>query len=318
VLAIATARRRWQDRPDPSSAPVAQGFSPASVHTSRRDDVPIAAVLMMTFALVTASQGGGAADAKKAFEEGNAFFEKTENDKALAAYERAIALDGKQPDFHLARCRTLARLQRHADAIAGCTDALTLKPDFAAALLDRGHFLINARQVDRALPDLLRARELNADAYGVAYHLALAHYLMGDYAKAAAEYENCVANAKTEDNRIACSAWQYAALARAGRKDEAAKVLDRAGPDVKVQSSAAYLDRLLLFKGAKSEEAVAAAMEKDNLQLPTVAYGLGLWHLLNGRESRAKEYFEKATAPGAQQSAFGSVAAYYELQRMKK
>lgn len=280
--------------------------------------MPIAVVLVMTLALFPAWQSGSAADARKAFEEGNALFEKADNEKALAAYERAIALDGKEPDFHLARCRTLARLQRHGDAIASCTDALKLKPDFAAALLDRGHFLINARQVDKAVPDLLRARELGADAYGVAYHLALSRYLLGEYDKAAAEYENCVANAKTDDNRIACSAWQYAALARAGQKDAAAKVLDRATPDVKVQSSAAYLDRLLLFKGAKNEEAVAAAMEKDNLQLPTVAYGLGLWHLLNGRESRAREYFEKATSAPAQQSAFGSVAAYYELQRMKK
>jgi hypothetical protein len=43
-----------------------------------------------------------------------------------------------------------------------------------------------------------------------------------------------------------------------------------------------------------------------------------MWHLLNGRENRAREYFEKATTPPAQMSAFGSVAAYYELQRMKK
>lgn len=32
---------------------------------------------------------------------------------------------------------------------------------------------------------------------------------------------------------------------------------------------------------------------------------------------RAREYFEKATTPPAQQSGFGSVASYYELQRMK-
>jgi len=59
-------------------------------------------------------------------------------------------------------------------------------------------------------------------------------------------------------------------------------------------------------------------MQKDNLQLPTVAYGIGVWHLVNGRQVRAREYFEKATAPPAQQSGFGSVASYYELQRMKQ
>lgn len=275
--------------------------------------------------LVVVLQGGGASPqtdkataAKQAYEEASALYEKTENAPALAAYDRAIALDPKQPEFHLGRCRTLARLMRHGEAIASCSEAIALRPDFAAALLDRGHFLINARKADQALPDLLRARTLNADAYGVAYHLALANYLTGNYANAAAEYEGCVGNAKTEDNRIACSAWQYLALRRAGRREEAAKILERATSDVTVQSSAAYIDRLLLFKGAKTEEEVAAAMAKDNLQLPTIAYGIGVWHLLNGRDAKAREYFEKATTPPAQSSAFGSVASYYELQRMMK
>ena len=275
-------------------------------------------VLALTILGAVVTGQDATADARKVFEEANALYEKTENDKALAAYDRAIALDSKQPDFYLGRCRTLARLQRHTDAIASCTDALQLNPEFAAALLDRGHFLINARQVERAVPDLTRARALNADDYGVAYHLALAHYILGNYQTAADEYPNCVANAKTDDNRMACSAWQYVALLRAGRTAEAAKVLERATPDATVQSSVAYLDRLLLFKGVKSEGEVAKLMEKDNLQLATVAYGVGVWHLLNGRQASAREYFEKATSPPAQQSGFGSVAAYYELRRMGK
>ncbi|HET9261617.1 MAG TPA: tetratricopeptide repeat protein, partial [Vicinamibacterales bacterium] len=241
-----------------------------------------------------------------------------ENEKALAAYEKAIALDAKQPEYHVGRCRTLARLMRHKEAIDGCTDALKLDPNNPQALLERGHFLINVRQADKALPDLLQARKLGADLYGVAYHLSLAYYVTGDFERAAEEYEQCYPNAKTDDNRIACLAWQYVALLRAGRKADADNVLERVTSDTRVQSSVAYLDRLLLFKGVKNEEDVAQTMQKDNLQLPTVAYGIGVWHLVNGREARAREYFEKATTPPAQQSGFGSVASYYELQRMKQ
>ncbi len=279
--------------------------------------MPLLAVLL-TLAFAAQAPADQAAAAKKAFEEGNALYEKTENDKALAAYDRAIELDRSVPEFHVARCRTLARLQRHDEAIASCSEAIRLKPDLAAAWLDRGHFNINARHVDRALTDLAHARELHADAYGVAYHLALANYITGNYAKAASEYEQCIADAKTPENTLACSAWQYVTLRRAGRNDDAAKILDRASPDLKVKGDEAYLDRLLLFKGVKTEEEVAKRMATDNLQLPTVAYGLGVWHLLNGRQARAREYFEKATTPPAQLAAFGSVAAYYELQRMKK
>jgi len=261
---------------------------------------------------------GGGQDARKAFEEGNALFEKTENANALSAYEKAIALDPKQPEYHVGRCRTLARLQRHKEAIESCTDALKLDPKNAPALLERGHFMINVRQADKALPDLLQARKLGADPYGVAYHLSLAYYVTGDFKRAAEEYEQCYPNAKTDDNRVGCLAWQYVALLRAGRKEDAAKVLERITPETKVESSAAYLDRLLLFKGVRKEEEVAERMQKDNLQLPTVAYGIGVWHLVNGRQARAREYFEKATAPPAQPSGFGSVASYYELQRMKQ
>jgi len=274
-------------------------------------------LITLLVAAMTGIQDNAAA-ARKAFEEGNAAYEKTENDKALAAYEHAIALDSKQPDYHLGRARTLARLQRYADAIAGCSDAIALKADFAAAYLDRGHFRINARQVEQARPDLEKAKALDADAYGVAYHLALANYILGDYEKAVPIYETCVATAKTPENTFACSAWQYVTLRRAGHPDLAAQVLERVTPDVKITGgSAAYLDRLLLFKGAKTEEQVAAGMT-DNLQTPTVGYGIGVWHLLNNREAKAREYFERAATPPAQQSAFGSVAAFYELQRMKR
>ena len=55
-----------------------------------------------------------AADARKAFQEANALFEKTENEKALAAYDKAIALDPNQPEYH----RTLPHA-RAADAPQG-------------------------------------------------------------------------------------------------------------------------------------------------------------------------------------------------------
>ena len=59
-------------------------------------------------------------------------------------------------------------------------------------------------------------------------------------------------------------------------------------------------------------------MQEDNLQMPTVVDGLGVWHLVNGRPARRREDLEKATAPLVQQSGLDSVVSYYELQRMKQ
>jgi tetratricopeptide (TPR) repeat protein len=255
--------------------------------------------------------------AMQAYTEGQAAYEKQENAKALEAFDRAIALDAKNADFHHARCRTLARLQRHAEGIESCTKALDLRPDSAPILIDRGHYYINLRGLDLALADLGRVAATKLEDYGLYYHLALALYMKGDFAKAADAYVGCVRNAATAENRMSCQAWQYLALLRAGRNDEAKALLDGFTPEPSA-SAGAYIDRLLLFKGVKTEEQVAAAMAKDGLQQATVGYGVGVWHLLNGREQKAREYFEKAIAPPAQVTGFGAVASYFELERMKR
>lgn len=274
-------------------------------------------ICLLALLLQVPAQTGGPSEALKAYEEGNAAYEKQENDKALAAYDRAIALDGKNADFHHARGRALARLQRQAEAVESCSKALTLRADDAATLIDRGHYYINLKKLDLALVDLNRVEAMKKDDYGLFYHLALARYLTGDYAKAAQTYDGCLRTAQTPDNRTSCQAWQYLALARAGRKADAQKLLDAFAPEPN-QAPSAYIDRLLLFKGAKTEEEIAKTMAKDAIQLPTVAYSIGIWHLLNGREQKAREYFEMAVTPPAQQTAFGAVASSVELGRMKK
>jgi tetratricopeptide (TPR) repeat protein len=194
------------------------------------------------------------------------------------------------------------------------------------ALRYRGHNYINVKKLDLALADLTRADGLakaaagNApqipDEYGIYYHLGLAHYLQGHFAQAADAWRDCERVSKTDEERVGCLAWMYPALRRAGRTADAEQLLGRVTPDMKVTESGAYLDRLLLFKGAMTEEQAAKRMAEAPLQASTAGYGIGLWHLLNDRPAKAKEYFEKATATDATY-AFGHIAASIELQRMQ-
>jgi tetratricopeptide (TPR) repeat protein len=263
-----------------------------------------------------------ASEAAKVYAEANELFAKAGNDptanqKVLAMYDRAIELDPAKADYYVGRGRTLARLRNYADAFSAYGAALKLEPDNPMILRYRGHNYINVKRLDDALADLTKAEAMKKDDNGIYYHLALAHYLKGNYAEAAKAYEGCVRTAAPGDEGpVACRAWQYLALRRAGRDADAAKVLETVRPDMKVTEGAAYLDRLLLFKGVKTEEEVAKRMEESPLQVSTVGYGIGMWHLLNNRPDQAKAYFTKATSSDAW-NAFGYVASEVELKRMK-
>ena len=256
---------------------------------------------------------GKAAQALAAFEEAAALYAKSENAKALEAYDRAIALDPSRAAAHLGRCRTLARLTRHEDALAACGEAIRLEPQNWEAIRDRGHYLINLNRLEPALADMEKAASMKQGDYQIDYHLGLAHFIRGDYAKAVPVWQACVVDAPEVGNKVACYAWLYPSLRKAGRDAEAEQALDAAlalgaKPDV------AYMNRLLLFKGTLSEEEAAKQMNVDPLQQATTGFSIGLWHELNGRADKAREYYQKATASTAR-TAFGHVAATNALSR---
>jgi tetratricopeptide (TPR) repeat protein len=258
-----------------------------------------------------------AANAQQAFTEATEYVKQQQYDKAVAAFERAIALDPKVAAFHLGKCRALAAASRHTDAIPACTEALRLRPDDAEALRDRGHYYLNLGQVEPALADLTKAAHLANTDRGVYYHLGVAYYVKGDFTQAAVAYQSCLDNSTGADT-IECIAWLYPSLLRAGRSTDAAALLDRVQADPAITGHPGwYLDRLLLFKGLRTEEQVAANLNSEGaLSVSSIGYSLGLWHLLNGRPQRAREYFEKAVATNFG-PAWGYRCSEAELKRMR-
>ena len=265
---------------------------------ARPGSATLLAVIWPIVALAAVVQTSApATSAQQAFAQANDYVKQQQYDRALGAFEEAIALDPKNPEFPLGKCRALAAASRHQEAIPACTESLRLRPANAEALRDRGHYYLNLGQVEPALADLTRATGLTRTDRGVYYHLGVAYYLKGDFAHAAAAYQSCLDNSKGADT-IECIAWLYPSLVRAGRKQDAAAVLDRVQADPGITGHPAwYLDRLLLFKGTRTEEQVAANLNAEGgLSVSSIGYSLGLWHLLSGRPQRAREYFEKAVA----------------------
>ena len=75
------------------------------------------------------------------------------------------------------------------------------------------------------VPDPKRDVPIGTLHSNIAYHLGLAYYLKGDYARAVDVYRRELADARNDDRRVSTAHWLYMSLRRMGRDAEAAAVL---------------------------------------------------------------------------------------------
>lgn len=78
----------------------------------------------------------------------------------------------------------------------------------------------------------------------------------------------------------------------------------------------AYSRRLQLYRGEIRPEAVVTAADTDDLQIATLAYGLGNWHLVQGDKAQARSWFERSVKSGGWPG-FGFILSEVELRRLR-
>lgn len=237
--------------------------------------------------------------------------------------------------------RRLAYLGRYQEAYDTFRGGLELHPDSYKLLRHAGHRSITLREFDRAVEELGRAAELmpegpletepdgapnalniplSSTQFNVWYHLALAHYLNGDFEAAVEAYERCMATSVNPDLLVATTDWMYMTLRRLGRHEEAAALLEPITADLKIIENDAYHRRLLMYKGELAPEELLDLRAVDDpdqaLNIATQGYGVGNWYLVEGNEERAREIFE-AILDGTSWAAFGTIAAEADLARIR-
>ena len=261
---------------------------------------------------------------------------ETQLAEAKAAYERTPT----NVDSIIWYGRRLAYLGRIREAIDVYSRGVSLHPDNPWLYRHRGHRYISVRELDRAVADLDRAAiltegkadEVEPDGQpnasntpigtlqsNIAYHLALAYYLKGDYARAIPVYRGELAKARNDDRRVSTAHWLYMSLRRSGRDDDAAEVLTPIRRDMTVIENETYHRLLLLYKGELPVDSVLTAGPSGEMSVTdaTGAYGVGNWHLYNGRRDEAERVFRRILA-GGQWGAFGYIAAEAELARLRR
>lgn len=254
----------------------------------------------------------------------------------LAQAEKDLAARPNDAEAMIWVGRRLGYLWRYQDAIAMFSKGIAAHPNNPKFYRHRGHRYITVRQFDRAIADFGRAvalikgtpDEIEPDGapnpsgkprstlhFNIWYHLGLAHYLEGDFQKAADAYVECMKVSTNDDAITATSDWQWMTLMRLNRKAEAAKVLERITPKMDILENGSYHRRLLMYKGLVTPDSLLDPGKADAVTIATQGYGVGHWYLVTGNRARAREIFEQVVA-GTSWSAFGYIAAEADLQRL--
>jgi len=200
------------------------------------------------------------------------------------------------------------------EAIATFTRGLDLEPKNALLLRWRGHRYLSVREFDRAFADLTRGSAIDSSIYGIWYHLGVVQYLRGDFADAAASFAKAQPIAPDAGELAGSTDWLWMSLSRAGRGADAKAMLDRR-PDSKPVTNA-YTRRLQLYRGEIGPDAVLTPADTDDVQVATLAYGLGNWFLVRGDKTQARKWFEQSVQSGGW-PAFGFIASEVELRRLR-
>ena len=255
----------------------------------------------------------------------------------LAQAEKDLAAKPNDAEAMIWVGRRLAYLWRYQDAIAMFSKGVAAYPDNPKMYRHRGHRYITIRDFDRAIADFDsavslikgKADEIEPDGqpnaagkprstlqFNIWYHLALAHYLKGNYARALDAYRECMKVSTNDDLLTATTDWMWMTLMRLERKDDAARLLERITPKMDILENTSYHRRLLMYKGVERPEALLDPANADGLTIATQGYGVGNWYYVTGDRTRARATFEKVVS-GPNWSAFGYIAAEADLQRMR-
>jgi len=264
---------------------------------------------------------------------------RTKMEELLSAATRAYNSAPTNADSIIWLGRRTAYLGRFNEAIDIYTRGIALHPKDARLLRHRGHRYLTTRQLDKAIADFQKAYELTRNKpdeiepdglpnarniptsslkSNIRYHLGLAHYLKGNFAKAAKLYAEDVAAARNVDTHVASAHWLYMSLRRLGKVREAEAVLVPISAKMDVIENTAYHRLLLMYKGELTPLDILPDQQNPTLENVSTAYGVANWHLYNSRKEEATKLFEQIRAVKSQWASFGYLAAEAELSRAKR
>jgi len=213
-------------------------------------------------------------------------------------------------------------LGRFREAIAIYSKGIELHPNDPRPYRFRGHRFTVMRRIELGIRDLEKAAELiegrpdepelyasggpSEDKLGVSgfhwnvwYHLGFARIAAGRFQEAAEAYSRCMEVADNLESVIATTHWQYMALLRLGRLEEAGKLLEPIEADRDVVEVGDYYQTLLMYKGETTPEGLLEkARGEGPARLLTRGQAVANLYMAQGKVEEAVKAYREVVASG--------------------
>jgi tetratricopeptide (TPR) repeat protein len=233
----------------------------------------------------------------------------------IARAQRAVDADPRSVPKLIALGIAQSGARQMQEAVRTFTRALAIEPNNPILYRWRGHRNLSVRNFDQAMADFTRGYGMDSTVYGILYHLGVLRFVRGDFNAAADAFRRAQPLAPDAGELAGSTDWRWMSLMRAGRASEAAAMLARR-PD-SLATTVAYARRLKLYRGEIGPDEVLTPGDTGDVDVATLAYGLGNWYLVRGDTARARAAFERSVASGGW-PAFGFIAAEAEMARMRR
>jgi tetratricopeptide (TPR) repeat protein len=238
-------------------------------------------------------------------------------EKDLEIARAVMEIAPEREDSYIWLGRRLGYLTRNGEAVDVFTQGLERFPDSYKLLRFRGRHLARNRQFERAIADYRRAAALvegiqdsfepdgiiNARHQYLGSYRSNIHYYLGQTSWAVGDYQATLEGmlraaaeplVQHDDRRVATAFWQYLALRKLGRDNEARIVVDAIPDDLQLVENHDYYLGVRFFNGSLDESALLAEAGLNS------TFGVAMVHLIEGRTARAEEMLRDLVAGSSQ------------------
>ena len=142
----------------------------------------------------TGTKPAGGRDVRTYLEQGNRFTAQGDDDRAIAAFNEALAINPKDAEAYNNRGVVYEYRRDHDRAVADFTMAISLNNDYVEAYNNRGVAYKNKGDYDRAINDFNKALQLNPNHIIAYYNRGVAYQNKGSYTQAIVDFDKVLAD----------------------------------------------------------------------------------------------------------------------------